>query len=259
MLSELRDLSRAALRFGALLLALAFAIAAFGVRSYEAGVLLVPLPVPSEDSIAASVLVAMREHLLPPGVSLVATAPFSAFSSIMTVSFLLAFLLLLPWACLRLFLWLSPALRRLERRAVAAIFSLGSLLFFIGAFLAYWFALPPLFEFLYGFAAPAGVLPLFSLSDFLAAVFGLSALGGLLFLTPVAVALPTALGLVPASFFVGHWREAAVVALTLSALAAPDPSGIGMIALTVPLLGLYGAGVAAGALLERRALGAITS
>ncbi len=198
------------------------------------------LPLLSENSFSVQVFNRIRENLLPPNVQLIVTSPTSAFSSQISLSLLLGFLLTTPLLIYKIITYLNPALLPREKKVVLWSLPLFILLFFSGCAFSYFLLIPETFKILYPFATSMGVVPFFAMDKFIQYVFGLMIGVGLMFLLPLFVILLSFLGIIKADFWIKKWRFAVMFFLILSAIITPDV--IAMIALFIPLIGIYFAG-----------------
>ena len=206
-----------------------------------------PLVVPWVEgvSFAASVLDIMVRDLIPSTVSLIVTAPLSAFGAQVKVALLLSFIVTLPVALFSIAGYFAPAMYERERRAVRRVVLPSAVLFALGAWFAYRIIIPPTVAILYGYADTLGVISYLTLDAFIGFVLALMVGTGIMFLVPVVMVLLARTGLVSTAFWIAHWRGAVVTFLVLSAIITPDGSGITMLLLSAPMAGLYGVGLVA--------------
>lgn len=195
--------------------------------------------VPTEDSISVQVFNRMRDDLLPSGVQLITTNPISAFVSQVSLSLVLGFLLSSPLLFYQVVSYLRPALLPEEKKAVAWSLIPFVFLFLCGGVFSYYFLIPATFRVLYPFATIMGIIPYFSIDEFIQYVFGLIVAVGLMFLMPLFMLLLSFMGIIEADFWRRKWRTAFVFFLVLSAIITPDGTGITMAMLFIPLIALY--------------------
>lgn len=200
------------------------------------------LPLPTENSFSVSVFLKIRHDLLPPGVQLITTNPMSAFISQVLFSMLLGFLLTFPVFIYNIVIYLQPALLPREKRLVFWSLIPFVFLFFTGCLFSYLLLIPATFKVLYPFATIMGASPLFSLNEFIYYVIGLMVAVGVMFLLPLFMILLSYMGIIKAVFWKTKWRYALLFFLILSAIITPDGTGITMLMLFLPLMGLYFAG-----------------
>lgn len=197
---------------------------------------LFPRPI---DSLAVQVFNLFQRDLLPEGVQLIVTNPLSAFLAQMQVSFLMAFIVTLPFFLYNMIKYLLPALLEKERKIIFKILFPSSLLFFLGCLFAYFLLIPVTFAVLYPYALAIGAVPFFSVAEFIVLVFGLMLVVGIMFLMPVFMVFLSSLGIIKPVFWKNNQRIALLLFLIFSAIITPDGTGISMIILSVPLVGLY--------------------
>ncbi len=223
-----------------------YAFAAFSVLFFSCGLTDVSLfgrtyrvPFPMERSFSVEVFNRMRTDLLPAGVQLVVTDPMNAFVSQILLSLALGAFATFPFFLYRFVLYLRPALFPHERKMLLWCIFPSALLFFSGAAFAYFFIVPATFKVLYPYAVVLGVVPFFTVNEFIYYVFSMAAVTGVMFLLPLFMTAATLAGIVPAPFWGQQWRYAVVSSLVLSALVTPDGTGVTMVLLFVPLAALY--------------------
>jgi len=197
------------------------------------------LPLPMENSFSVQAFNQMRHDLLPQGVELVTTNPMSAFIAQISFSLLLGFLFTTPIFIYKIITYLRPALLSHERKAVLWSLLPLVLLFFSGAAFSYFFIIPTTFEVLYPYATTMGVIPFFSINEFISYVFGLMLVGGMMFLLPLFMVLLSSMGIIKADFWGKNWRHAGLFLLVSSAIITPDGTGITMTMLFLPMMALY--------------------
>lgn len=220
----------------------AFAIFSFGFEWFVWREYRIPLPSFEEISLAARILTHMTEFLVPSGVTLVATNPFSAFAAQVLVSALAALVITFPFFLVRVLAYLSPALYASERRGLMFVLGFASILFAGGCAFGYFIVLPTTLHFLYGYVGALGAVPFFSVTEFIALVVSFTFVAGICFLLPIAMVCVTAIGVVPHTFWWRSWRSALLLFLIASAIITPDGSGVSMVLLASPLSILYGVG-----------------
>ena len=185
----------------------------------------------------------IKYDLLPAGVQLIVTNPMSAFLSQMIISIALALIVISPFIAFGIVKYLSPALYQKEKAALLKSIIISTPLFIAGCVFSYFFIIPPTFKILYSFTAAMGATPFFTIGEFVSSVLGIILTIGAMFLLPVFMGVLSWMGIISPEFWRKNWRYAFLVFVIFSAIITPDGTGITMMMLTIPLIGLYGAGV----------------
>jgi len=181
--------------------------------------------------------------VLPPGAAhLYFTGLTDKFFTYVQVSGYAALFLSAPFLLLQLWLFVSPALLRHEKKVFIPFLCLGSGFFTLGLCFAYYGVLPLAYRFLVDFGSPQEkamltLTPYFSLT--LKLLLGL----GLVFEIPVVLACLGRLGILTASMLVGYRRHAIVANAVLAAVITPTPDAFTMLLVMVPLCLLYELGI----------------
>src|SRR5579875_2324983 len=179
-------------------------------------------------NVSAQVFRGMVATMLPPGVQLLNLGVGDSVMVEMEVGLLLTLIFGMPWIVHEVGAFLSPALRRNERQLLRQIGIPATVLFatgtLIGAFLL----------------TPLTFLILYSLGF------------GVVFELPVFIYALTRLRLVRAATWRKHWRIAVIGCLVFGMIITPDNSGITMLLIAVPMMGLYFGGAYFASRWERR-------
>lgn len=238
-LNEFKEFIKSILSWLYFLLGFSFFFSLFGLKEVEMLGKNLFLPLPTLYSFSGQVFKKVQQDLLPAGVQLIVTNPLSAFLAQVLVSLLLAFVLTFPFLLYKMIKYFSPALFEKEKKVAMKVLLPSAFLFLSGCLFAYFLLIPSTFKVLYSFAAIIGAVPFFSVNEFIALVFGMMIAAGIIFLLPIFMALLSSLGLVESGFWKNNWRYALLIFLIFSAIITPDGTGITMLMLSVPLVGLY--------------------
>lgn len=212
-----------------------------------------PLPTPAlYDTLAAQLLLAMADHVVPAGVELVVTGPFDAFKAQFDVALAFGIALAVPTALVQASRFVAPALRPHEHRLLRLSILPATALFVLGAAFAFVVVLPVTLAALYQFPDPLGAQELLQVGELAGFILGFVVAFGLAFQTPLAMAVLSRVGLVdPRSYWRG-WRHAVLVVVIAAGVLTPDPTVVSQAMLAVPLLGLYFLGAAVAGRMARR-------
>jgi sec-independent protein translocase protein TatC len=156
------------------------------------------------------------------------------------VTLLAGFIISLPLTFLQLYLFISPGLKKQERKWIMVAVPLATVLFCAGAIFSYFVMLPAAIPFLVQFPGPQ-VLP--NWKDYVNFVTNLIFWVGLSFETPLLMFLLANLGIIDAKGLAKQWRIAAIAIAVIAAVATPTPDPINMALLMLPLFLLYLLGI----------------
>jgi len=145
--------------------------------------------------------------------------------------------LAMPVILYQLWQFVSPALRRNERRYVYALVPLATSLFLGGVLFTYFLLLPTAIPFLLGFVdIPTRLRP----SSYFSFVTNLMFWMGLSFETPLVIFFLAKVGLVDHRMLARNWRVAIILIAVLAAVITPTPDPVNMGIVMLPLTLLYG-------------------
>ena len=144
----------------------------------------------------------------------------------------------MPFVLLQLWKYVSPALKKTERRAAILLVSTSPLLFAAGALFAYFVLLPFMFGFFISLGDDsAAMLP--NVRDYLSFTIDILKAFGLAFQFPLVLVLLNRAGVLPKKSVLGASRYIVVAIFVLAAILTP-PDVISQIALAMPLVLLFG-------------------
>ena len=170
-------------------------------------------------------------------VALVTNGLTSAFSLYFKICFMAGFLAACPVWLYQLWRFVSPGLRKNERRS-ALIFLIPAIpLFLAGVGLGYWVT-PKGFALLLGFNPPS-VVNLNDLNDYLTFELRLLLVFGAAFLLPVVLVMLNRVGILKATALAKGRKVAIVGCVVFSAVATPTTDAFSMLMLAVPMVVMY--------------------
>lgn len=184
------------------------------------------------------------------GKKLVALSPTDPFFITMKLALFGGLLFSAPIIIQQLWSFVSPALKKRERRAIVPSFYLGLVLFAAGVTFAYYIVLPMTLKFTMTFQADRLDM-MIAVDVYLDIVFRLLLAFGLVFEVPVVMLILAAVGIVDSKQLASKRRYAVVLATIAAALLTPGDVIVITIGLMVPLIGLYEMGIALARLVER--------
>jgi sec-independent protein translocase protein TatC len=187
-----------------------------------------------------NLLVWMQTPILPylHGRRLMNTHPGGGFSIMMQTAIILGVVIALPVIIYQVWLFLSPALHRHEKKVAIPVI-LGAVgLFIAGAALAWYFVLPMTLKFLTHMGDEA-FEQMISANEYFGFVTTMVLAMGAVFELPIAILLLSAIGLVTPQFLSKFRRHAVLGSYLAAAIITPGDLFITSIALTIPLYMLY--------------------
>ncbi len=172
------------------------------------------------------------------GVKLQNLKPFGQLFLYFQVAVLSGLILSLPWVVYQIWLFISPALHRHERKYVSLVVIFTTISFLIGALFAYFILLPYSLNFAFTFGSEI-IENRFAIDEYLSIVISMIILSGFIFELPMLSFFLTKLGLLTPKIMRRYWRYAIVIILILSAIITPTVDPVSQLLLAVPLLLLY--------------------
>ncbi len=172
----------------------------------------------------------------------VALHPTETFVVYFRVSLLLGTVIALPYILYQLLAFIVPGLTRSERSALYQGIVGISLFFTLGVLFAALILVPLAVGYLQGFMDEL-VQPTYSVSEYISFVTTLMLSSGLVFETPLALALLARLGFVTARQLAKGRRWALVAIAVIAAAITPTPDAFNMLLTMAPLLVLYEVGI----------------
>lgn len=174
----------------------------------------------------------------------------SAFDMKMKISVFIGVFVSSPWWIGQIWAFLAPGLTRREKLYTLSFVGTGALLFLAGGTLA-WFVLPNAVHVLTAFT-PDSALNLMDARTYFSFFMRVILVFGAAFLLPLVMVGMNFLGLVTGRSLLTGWRWAVLLAFTFTAFANPLPDAWSMIAMALPICGLYFAAVGVALLHDRR-------
>jgi sec-independent protein translocase protein TatC len=206
------------------------------------GGLAIPLAYPWPSpfyNITAQVFRALVVWMLPAHVTLLNVGVGDSVVVQMEIGFLLTLIVGMPWIAHEVGAFLVPALRKRERLLLRTVGIPATALFALGT-AAGLFALTPFtFRLLFEYVGAMGLAPVLGVQSFVTFALLYSLAFGVVFELPVFIYALTRLGVVRSDAWRRHWRGAVIVALVFGMIVTPDNSGITMLLIALPMMGLY--------------------
>jgi sec-independent protein translocase protein TatC len=168
---------------------------------------------------------------------LVYLSPTEPFNLYLKIGLLAGFLLASPFFLYQLWLFISPALYRHEKRFVVPFLISTVALLLLGALFDYTTVYPATLEFLIGYGAqfrPTITIGVYT-DLFLTIILGLA----LVFELPVVMGLLGVIGIVDASWLWRNFRYSILVIFMVAGIITPTADILNMCIFAAPMIGLY--------------------
>jgi len=160
-----------------------------------------------------------------------------AFDLRIQVSIFLGLLVSSPFWIYNLWRFITPALKKKERRYTVGFLVTAIPLFAVGCYIA-WISLPAFVTTLLSLT-PEGSANVISATEYVLFTLRILLVFGIAFLIPVILVLLNFIGIISSSNIFKSWRMAIFLAAVISALATPTADPTSMFLLMVPLMALY--------------------
>jgi sec-independent protein translocase protein TatC len=161
----------------------------------------------------------------------------SAFDVRLQVSIFLGILMSAPVWLYNLWAFITPGLKKREKRYTIG-FVVAAVPLFVGGTALAWSSLPTFVVVLVGFT-PEGAANVINASEYILFTIRILLVFGLAFVLPVALVLLNFAGVITAQNIIKSWRMAVFISAVVGAIATPVAEPMAMFLLMVPLLILY--------------------
>jgi len=212
--------------------------------------MLLPALGPNESPVANQFFLWLKSYLVPDQVgnlkvNFTFKAPWDGVIVQIKTAFFLALVVSSPVTAYEVGKFVGPALKPSEKRLIFRVTAPVLVLFLSGVLLCFVVVLPFTFNLLYSVQNTLGAdLLLLFADDFINFVLLFLLAFGLAFQLPVLMYGLSFLGITDAHFWRKYWRFAAAAFFVFGALITPDGSGVTMMFVALPMLGLYVLGYA---------------
>ena len=185
------------------------------------------------------------------GRHLVYTHPGDPFSIVLNAAIALGAAIALPVVFYQLWLFISPALHRHEKKLVVPMFLFATFLFLSGVCLSWFVVLPLALPWLMSFGGPS-LEPMITASEYFGFAISMTLAFGICFELPIVIISLALLGIVTPKVLNKYRRHAIVVCVIIGAFLTPGDLVWTTIAMAVPLYLLYEVSVVLTMLIYRR-------
>jgi sec-independent protein translocase protein TatC len=179
--------------------------------------------------------------ILPAPSMLIATKVLTPFTAPLKLSFFASLVIIVPLILYQLWAFVAPGLYRKEKRAIAPLFLISTLLFYVGMAFAHFVVCPLTLRFLL-FMAPEGVQLMTDFADYLDFILMLYWVFGLAFQVPVFTFVLLWTGIISLDT-IKRTRPYVIVGAFVIGMLLTPPDVVSQICLAIPLWFLFEAGV----------------
>lgn len=225
----------------------------FTLRPFELRGVTLYYPYPSiMENIATQFFFRLKTDLLPPDVKLIQMGPGDSVIAQIQVALFLSVVIAMPVIIHQIWKFVSPALRRNEKRLSGRYVAPALTLFIAGCLFSYFIVTPMVLKFLYMYAGIMGVEKTITIDSFLSFAVLFIIVFGVIFELPIFMVGLSTLDIVKAKSWGSWWRYAAIAALVIGAVITPDGSGVTMFFVAGPIMVLYTIGYGAAVVAARK-------
>ena len=153
------------------------------------------------------------------------------------VAFYASIAFALPLLLWQIWMFISPALYKHERRYVTPFVGLSSISFIVGAAFGYYILFPPAARYLLGVGHEFKLL--LKASDYLDFITIIMLAMGLIFQMPAITYVLARIGLVTAGLMIRTWKISLIVILIVAAVVSPTNDIPNMLLFAAPMIALY--------------------
>ena len=164
--------------------------------------------------------------------------PFGQLFLFVQVSIVVGIVITLPNLFYQLWRFISPALKKTEKKYIFSIVIFSTLCFLAGIAFAYFVMLPLALKFAVEFGTEA-IKNEFAINEYMSIIISVMLAAGFIFELPMVSFFLTKLGILTPAFMKKYRRHAIVAILVLAAFLTPGADPISQIVLAVPLVLLY--------------------
>lgn len=183
--------------------------------------------------------------------SLINIAMSGQFTTHILVSAIAGFILAFPYLLIEIWRFISPGLKKTEKRSAVALVFWGSVLFMSGVLFGYYVIAPLSVQFLGNYTVSSTVSNSISLNSYISTLTSIVIACALVFQLPIIVYFLSKIGLITPQLMKAYRRHSIVIVLILSAIITP-PDITSQILVAIPLVFLYEVSIIISRVVNRR-------
>ncbi len=172
------------------------------------------------------------------GVQLQNLKPFGQLMLYFEVAIVGGVIISLPNIFFQLWKFISPALRRKERKYISSIVTFSTLCFLVGVVFAYFVMLPLSLKFAAQFGS-AEIKNIFAIDEYMSIIISIMLGSGLVFELPMISFFLSKIGILTPEYMKKYRRHAIVIIFIAAAFLTPGTDPVSQLVLAAPLILLY--------------------
>jgi sec-independent protein translocase protein TatC len=193
------------------------------------------------------------DEALPLGQRLQVLGVAEAFLAYMKISLISGLILTAPWVFYQIWMFIAAGLYPKERHYVYKAVPFSAALFIIGSLFFLFVIARVTLAFFLGFGDVVGVASQWTLQKYISFITLMMLVFGIAFQTPIAVFVLVRTGLVTIETLRRHRKYVVLGSAVVAAVATPSPDPFSMLALLLPLYGLYELGILLSVFAQKKA------
>ena len=178
------------------------------------------------------------QAVLPPGQNMIYTEPGEQFFLMFKIGLMAGLILASPLVFSQIWLFIAPGLYKHEKKLALPFVLMGTVLFVGGAAFSHYGVFPVIWKF---FATSSIDFVTFTpriepaFAWYLRLMLGI----GITFQLPTLVLFLAKMGLITPRFMIKNFKYAVIIITIVAAVMSPDPGGVGMLMMGLPVIILY--------------------
>ncbi len=194
----------------------------------------------------------MVKHIVDivPDINFVFIAPAELLMSYIKISVISGVVVSAPFLLLQIWLFVSPGLKKSEKRTIAVSLFIGGFFFIAGVIFSYLVILPIMIQFFMGFQIEE-IEEMISFSSYLSFVINTLLSFGIIFEIPILMVILTKFHILKVSFLKKNRKYAILIIFVVAAVLTP-PEVITQIMMAGPMLMLFEIGVIFSSMVEKK-------
>jgi len=184
-----------------------------------------------------------------PHINFVFIAPAELLMSYIKISIIGGLVVSAPFLALQIWMFVSPGLKKNEKRTIAVSLFVGGFFFIIGVVFSYLVVMPTMLQFFMGFQIEE-IREMISFSNYLTFVINTLLSFGLIFELPIVMVIMTRFHILKVEFLKKNRKFAILIIFVIAAILTP-PDVISQMLLGLPMVLLFEVGIILSTIVEK--------